>query len=365
MLIEEISEEKGLGLKVKEIREVKGLGLKVKVKEEEEEEEEELAVSDRDLVKTGVGRGVGGYLGRNSKRVLVGVGARALFYPTLVYNVFRNKIQTEFRWWDWIDEFVLLGAVPFRSDVRRLKDLGVGAVVTLNEPYETLVPTSFYEAHGIRNLVLPTRDYLFAPSLDDICQAVDFIHENASCGRSTYVHCKAGRGRSTTIVICYLVKYKQMKPDIAYAYVKSIRPRVLLAASQLKAVEGFYNLQAKKTCFSSSPMSPIFRSPKLFTGQDLVAFDDGSVVIITNADLDGYEGNEETGIIRNEIWTDFSLIYRVRVTGKTALAKLSCLWFRYHTPQKLLGEEVVAEESRSLVGSDVGGFTLDIHVYSA
>lgn len=29
--------------------------------------------------------------------------------------------------------------------------------------------------------------------------------ENASCGRTTYVHCKAGRGRSTTIVICYLV----------------------------------------------------------------------------------------------------------------------------------------------------------------
>lgn len=34
----------------------------------------------------------------------------------------------------------------------------------------------FSQAHGIRNLVLPTRDYLFAPSLIDICQAVDFIH---------------------------------------------------------------------------------------------------------------------------------------------------------------------------------------------
>ena len=39
---------------------------------------------------------------------------------------------------------MLLGAVPFPSDVLRLKELGVHGVVTLNEPYETLVPTSLY-----------------------------------------------------------------------------------------------------------------------------------------------------------------------------------------------------------------------------
>lgn len=41
-------------------------------------------------------------------------------------------------------QHILLGAVPFPSDVLRLKDLGVSAVVTLNEPYETLVATSLY-----------------------------------------------------------------------------------------------------------------------------------------------------------------------------------------------------------------------------
>lgn len=39
-----------------------------------------------------------------AKRALVGAGARILFYPTLAYNVFRNKIQSEFRWWDRVDE---------------------------------------------------------------------------------------------------------------------------------------------------------------------------------------------------------------------------------------------------------------------
>ncbi|XP_024994370.1 putative dual specificity protein phosphatase DSP8 isoform X2 [Cynara cardunculus var. scolymus] len=168
----------------------------------------------------------------DSRRVLVGAGARALFYPTLVYNLVRNKLQAEFRWWDQIQEFLLLGAVPFPSDVKRLKDLGVRGVITLNEPYETLVPTSLYKAHGIDHLVLPTRDYLFAPSIDDICQAVNFIHGKTLLKQATYVHCKAGRGRSTTIVICYLVQHRHMSPDVAYAFVRSIRPRVLLASAQ-------------------------------------------------------------------------------------------------------------------------------------
>lgn len=35
-----------------------------------------------------------------TKMALVGVGARALFYPTLIYNVVRNKVEAEFHWWD-------------------------------------------------------------------------------------------------------------------------------------------------------------------------------------------------------------------------------------------------------------------------
>ncbi|NP_001348080.1 uncharacterized protein LOC100282515 [Zea mays] len=174
-----------------------------------------------------------------AKHALVGAGARVLFYPTLLYNVLRNRFEADFRWWDRVDQFILLGAVPFPSDVPRLKQLGVQGVVTLNEPYETLVPTSLYQANEIEHLVIPTRDYLFAPSFEDISQAIDFIHRNASQGGTTYVHCKAGRGRSTTIVLCYLIKYRNMTPEAALDHVRSIRPRVLLAPSQWHAVNSF------------------------------------------------------------------------------------------------------------------------------
>lgn len=48
-------------------------------------------------------------------------------------------------------QYVLLGAVPFPTDVPRLKALGVGGVVTLNEPYETLVSSSLYHVSLIHS----------------------------------------------------------------------------------------------------------------------------------------------------------------------------------------------------------------------
>ncbi|XP_065024032.1 phosphatidylglycerophosphate phosphatase PTPMT2-like [Musa acuminata AAA Group] len=214
-----------------------------------------------------------------AKRALVGAGARILFYPTLIYNVIRNKVQAEFHWWDEIDQFLLLGAVPFPNDVPRLQQLGVRGVITLNEPYETLVPSSLYMVHGIDHLVIPTRDYLFAPSLVDIYRAVDFIHRNASCGRTTYVHCKAGRGRSTTIVLCYLVQHKNMTPTAALEYVQSIRPRVLLAPSQWKAVQQYSQCKLE---------FPAIRSPR---STDLLT---GDEVLISEVDLEGYNVGEDT-----------------------------------------------------------------------
>ncbi|KAA0061514.1 putative dual specificity protein phosphatase DSP8 [Cucumis melo var. makuwa] len=225
----------------------------------------EDAGNDRENEKIGSGQ----IVKVDAKRALVGAGARILFYPTLLYNVLRNKMEAEFRWWDEVDQFLLLGAVPFPKDVPRLKKLGVGGVITLNEPYETLVPSSLYYRHGIDHLKIPTRDYCFAPKFSDISRAVDFIHRNASSGKTTYVHCKAGRGRSTTIVLCYLVKYKHMTPSAALDYVRSRRPRVLLAPSQWEAVQEYSNRGPVTS--SSSPSG-------------------GDAVLITKDDLEGYHG---------------------------------------------------------------------------
>ncbi|XP_050203344.1 phosphatidylglycerophosphate phosphatase PTPMT2-like [Mercurialis annua] len=300
--------------------------------------------------------------GLDAKRVVVGAGARALFYPTLLYNVLRNKIQSEFRWWDWVDQFILLGAVPFPTDVPRLKELGVSAVVTLNESYETLVPSSLYHAHNIVHLVIPTRDYLFAPSFADISQAVDFIHENASLGKTTYVHCKAGRGRSTTIVLCYLVQHRHMTPDAAYEYVRAIRPRVLLASSQREAVQDYY-LKLKETrnlgCMVARKNLDFTITTKEQIEQDTAAFGDGSFLVVTESDLDGYDVWSESSEEANKMLGDLSLVCRVQYASQAAISRLSCRWLGCHSNQK---------PSRKDLGSSAGddqlrSLTVDIQVY--
>lgn len=68
------------------------------------EELKEGVDGDGDVEFSAEFSGEGAVVASNTKRVLVGAGARALFYPTLLYNVVRNKIQTEFRWWDRVDQ---------------------------------------------------------------------------------------------------------------------------------------------------------------------------------------------------------------------------------------------------------------------
>ena len=78
---------------------IEELKLGKEVVRAEEEEEENKSCGSTEIL--GVERSVVEW---DAKRVLIGAGARALFYPTLLYNVVRNKIQSEFRWWDRVDE---------------------------------------------------------------------------------------------------------------------------------------------------------------------------------------------------------------------------------------------------------------------
>ena len=89
-----------------------------------------------------------------------------------------------------------------------------------------------------------------------------------------------------------------------------------------------------------------------------MAFDDGSVVVVTEADLDGYDQRLESGAMGSTIWADLSVVYGVRVAGQAALARISCLWLRCQAHQKISAQELARE--RSCLGSTI---SLDIHVY--
>ena len=46
--------------------------------------------------------------------MLSSIAARAIFYPSLAYNVFMERLSVR-QWYNHIDEHVILGALPLRS----------------------------------------------------------------------------------------------------------------------------------------------------------------------------------------------------------------------------------------------------------
>jgi len=84
-------------------------------------------------------------------------------------------------------------------------------------------PVDLYERCRIEQLWLPTVDFQ-APSLEFVVDGVEFIQRNLEKGDSVYVHCKAGRARSATVVLCWMVKYRGMTVEQAQAKLLECRP---------------------------------------------------------------------------------------------------------------------------------------------
>ena len=149
--------------------------------------------------------------------------ARVVYVPTLLWNILLNRILRLRRWWDPVDDVVILGAVPFRSDVQALYEQGVRGVVNTCEEFDG--HQEAYRTMGIEQFHMPTTDFTH-PSLDDVTRAVEFIERFAKRGEKVYVHCKAGRARSATVVMCWLMKNRQMTPAQAQQHLLSVRPHI-------------------------------------------------------------------------------------------------------------------------------------------
>ena len=135
--------------------------------------------------------------------------ARLVFYPTYYWNLHCAKVRKIRNWWDRIDENVIVGALPRRVDVPLLHHEGVTGVVNTCEEYRG--PLAAYQQFGIEQFRMPTIDFTH-PKLRDVEAAVEFIRQHAKQGGTVYVHCKAGRARSATVALCWLVETQKLSP---------------------------------------------------------------------------------------------------------------------------------------------------------
>ncbi|XP_029000845.1 phosphatidylglycerophosphatase and protein-tyrosine phosphatase 1 [Betta splendens] len=169
--------------------------------------------------------------------------ARLLFYPTLAYNVVMEKVSSR-RWFDRVDDTVILGALPFRSMTKQLVETeNVRGVITMNEMYETKYfcnSAEEWQAAGVDQLRLSTVDLTGVPSLQNLHRGVEFALQRRDQGTSVYVHCKAGRSRSATLAAAYLIRLHCMTPEEACQKLASVRPHVLVRSAQLEVLKKYY-----------------------------------------------------------------------------------------------------------------------------
>lgn len=163
---------------------------------------------------------------------------QAVFVPTLAWNVFLGRVLTVRRWWDRVDDHVVLGALPFGRDVGSLHELGVRGVVNTCKEYAG--PILAYQQRGIEHLRVPTIDFT-PPTLQQVDEGLTLMRRMATDGHSTYVHCKAGRGRSATIVMCWLIEQHSLSPREAQERLEEIRPHVNRMLDRRSVVLEFYD----------------------------------------------------------------------------------------------------------------------------
>lgn len=187
--------------------------------------------------------------------------ARLFFYPTLAYNLLMERWSSR-RWFDRVDNNLILGALPFRSMTRQLvEEEGVAAVITMNEEYETRLlcnSTEEWREAGVEQLRLSTVDLLGVPSLEHLHRGVDFAVRHRDQGHTVYVHCKAGRCRSATMAAAYLIRVYCVTPEEACERLLSLRPHVILRPAQVGLLQDFYSqvcARGERTGGEDSPTS--------------------------------------------------------------------------------------------------------------
>ena len=173
------------------------------------------------------------------------------YSSALSYDLGKNLLSNWNLWDQIIGEKgsaqLFLGSLPLkieslkRNDATELKSIGIEAVLSVVEVFEnhssgnivSPVMSKEWEELEIKQLQLPSADFK-TMSFEMIQRGMEFIRWNLENGRSIYVHCKAGRGRSALIVMCYLIKYQRFTSEQALAFVSSKRIQVGLIEKSSK-----------------------------------------------------------------------------------------------------------------------------------
>ncbi|KAK4372468.1 hypothetical protein RND71_007852 [Anisodus tanguticus] len=132
-----------------------------------------------------------------------------------------------------IEEGLYLGSFGAANNKNALKSLNLTHILTIARDINPPYPNEFvYKVLAVHDRVDVNISHYFE-------ECFDFIEEAKRQGGGVLVHCFAGKSRSATIVIAYLMKKHGMSQSEAFQFVKSKRPVVSPNASFMTQLENY------------------------------------------------------------------------------------------------------------------------------
>ncbi len=162
--------------------------------------------------------------------------------------------------WNKICDGLILGALPIQSQWRGFGDHGnkirqeciaagrpLGSVYSIVNPFEMKgeglglkpVPSDYWIANGVKHHLIPMDDFGGNIDIKKIKEIVDDMANEIKAGKSVYVHCKAGKGRSFTFIVCYLLEHTNLDVTQIFALLHKQRHQVSPGKAQLDLIETY------------------------------------------------------------------------------------------------------------------------------
>jgi atypical dual specificity phosphatase len=154
----------------------------------------------------------------------------------------RNFVSDYFgpRGFLWLKKGMLAGTprpgivVDIDQDLQALQRVGVTVLVSLTQ---TPMDATVLQSYGIRNVASPIPD-MHAPPVHQALEICRDVEANMRAGEVVAVHCRAGLGRTGTVLACYLI-WEGCNALDALESVRRVEPKWVQSDKQAAFLEEF------------------------------------------------------------------------------------------------------------------------------